>query len=80
MIDFKEEISIMLSKCTEIDSKELKTYIEIPPDENMGDYAFPCFKLAKTLRKAPPAIANELKEKIELDTNVIERIEIVGGY
>ena len=45
----------------------------------MGDYAFPCFNLAKTLRKAPPIIANEIKEKLELDDN-IENVQVIGGY
>ena len=58
----------------------LATFIEIPKDASNGDYAFPCFRLAKELRKAPPLIANEIKEKIELDENIIEKVEIAGGY
>lgn len=80
MIDFKKEIANMISECTEINSEELKTYIEVPPDDNMGDYAFPCFKLAKTLKKAPPAIANEIKEKIKINDKIIDKMKIVGGY
>ncbi len=40
-------------------------FLETPPDRKMGDLAFPCFQLAKTLRKAPPMIAKDLCEKIE---------------
>ena len=54
-------------------------YIEVPPDDNMGDYAFPCFRLAKSLKKAPQVIATEIREKIEVD-DVIEKIDVVGGY
>ena len=79
MLDFKLLIAEKIAKCAELDTNEIKGYIEVPPNEDMGDYAFPCFKLAKALRKAPPAIAAELKEKIEADEN-IEKIEIVGGY
>ena len=79
MVDFKEIISKQISDVAEIDSNEIRNYIEVPPNSNMGDYAFPCFKLAKILKKAPPVIANELKEKIEIDEN-FERIEIAGGY
>ena len=79
MVDFKEIISKKISDVAEIDSNEIRNYIEVPPNSNMGDYAFPCFKLAKILKKAPPVIANELKEKIEIDEN-FERIEIAGGY
>ena len=53
--------------------------MSIPPNTDMGDYAFPCFKLAKELKKAPPLIANEIKEKLELGEN-IEKVEIIGGY
>ena len=80
MIDFKENIAQKISEVTNIDKEELKTYIEIPPNSDLGDYAFPCFKLAKSLRKAPPVIASEIKEAIKLDDGSIEKIEIVGGY
>ena len=49
-----------------------------PPDPSMGDLAFPCFKLSKTLRKSPVVIAEELKQK--LDTDLSDRIETAGGY
>ena len=80
MIDFKENIAQKISEVTNIDKEELKTYIEIPPNSDLGDYAFPCFKLAKSLRKAPPVIASEIKEAMKLDDGSIEKIEIVGGY
>lgn len=80
MIDFKENIAQKISEVTNIYKEELKTYIEIPPNSDLGDYAFPCFKLAKSLRKAPPVIASEIKEAIKLDDGSIEKIEIVGGY
>ena len=80
MINFKQEIAKSIAKVTNINEKELETYIEVPKDTNNGDYAFPCFRLAKELRKAPPAIASEIKEKIEVDDKIIEKIEIVGGY
>lgn len=80
MINFKNEIAKAISKVTDIDVKELETYIEIPPNSDLGDYAFPCFKLAKTLRKAPPVIAAEIKENIGIDGEIIQQIDIVGGY
>ena len=80
MIDFKSEIAKEISKVTNTDEKQLKEYIEIPPNSDLGDYAFPCFKLAKELREAPPVIANEIKERIKIDENIIEKIEIIGGY
>ena len=75
MTNFKQIIAEMISKATEIPENELESYIEVPKDLNNGDYAFPCFKLAKSLKKSPPAIANEIKEKIEIDANTIEKLK-----
>ena len=80
MIDFKQEIAKKVAKATNLEENELKNYIEIPKDNTNGDYAFPCFRLAKELKKAPPIIANEIKEKIEIDEKTIEKVEIAGGY
>lgn len=79
MKKFKEIIAKQIARTIEINEKELESYIETPKDTKNGDYAFPCFRLAKELRKAPPAIANEIKEKIE-PVEEIEKIEVVGGY
>ena len=79
VLNFKKIIAEKIGVITELDSNELETFIEIPPNKEMGNYAFPCFKLAKELRKAPPVIADEIKSKIELDEN-IEKVEIAGGY
>ena len=80
MLNFKEKIAEAISKTVNINKEELEEYIEVPKDTSMGDYAFPCFKLAKELRKAPPAIANDIKEKLEIDDKYIKKVEIVGGY
>ena len=80
MINFKQKIAEQIEKATNINKEELESYIEIPKDVKNGDYAFPCFRLAKELKKAPPVIANEIKEKIEMDGEVIEKVEIAGGY
>ncbi len=80
MIKFKQEIANSIEKTIKIDADELEKYIEIPKDSNMGDYAFPCFRLAKELKKAPPVIANEIKEKIELNNEIIKKVEVAGGY
>ena len=78
MIDFKNEIANELKKVTSIEG--IEDFIEIPSNKEMGDYSLPCFKLAKTLKKAPQMIANELKEKITLDENIISKVEVVNGY
>ena len=80
MINFKKEVAKMISECTKISEEEIVEYIEIPPDDKMGDYAFPCFKLAKTLKKAPVIIASEIKENIKINEEIIEKMETIGGY
>ena len=80
MVEIKEIIAQEISKATDIEKEEIKKYIEIPTNEENGDYAFPCFKLAKALKKAPQIIATEIKEKIEIDSNWIQKMEVVGGY
>ena len=77
MVNFKVEISKLIAEqVADLTAEEIQSMIEVPQDTKMGDYAFPCFKLAKTLRKAPPLIAagiaeaisgNEMFEKVELD-------------
>ncbi len=79
MKNFKQIIAKQISKTIEINAKELEGYIETPKDSKNGDYAFPCFRLAKELRKAPPAIASEIKEKSE-PVEEIEKVEVAGGY
>lgn len=79
MLDFKEKISEEISKITKIDKNELYEYIEMPSDNKMGDYAFPCFRLAKTMKKSPQIIANELKDGISLG-NEYEKVEVINGY
>ena len=80
MLNFKAEIAQTIAKAINLDKQELESYIETPKDSKNGDYAFPCFRLAKELKKAPPMIANEIKEKIQMDETIIEKVEIVGGY
>ena len=65
-MDYKDLIASNLSSCTGLDKEQVAGLIEIPPKLELGDYAFPCFVLAKTLHKAPPVIANELKDSPEL--------------
>ena len=61
MVNFKEEIAGLISREVEgLTAEEAATMVEIPQDEKMGDYAFPCFRLAKILRKAPPLIAADI--------------------
>lgn len=80
MIDFTKIIAEEIAKQIGLDTNEIKEFIEIPSNKDMGDYSFPCFKLAKELRKAPQMIATELKEKLKFDESTISKVEVVGGY
>ncbi len=82
-MDFKEIIATLIVNAidnVEINKNEISGYIEIPKEEINGDYAFPCFKLAKILRQAPNMIADNLKSKINIDNTIISKIEAVSGY
>ncbi len=59
-------------------AENIAQLMEVPPDTAMGDYAFPCFRLAKTLRKAPPMIADALKASI--DAPFLKEVQSVKGY
>ena len=79
-MDFKNEIAIILNNYLEnLAMEDILSLIEIPPNVEMGDYAFPCFRLAKEFRKSPNQIALELAEKIEKPEFVGE-IKNLGGY
>ncbi len=80
MIDYKEKLAEKIANITSLDSNTIKGYIEIPPNIEMGDYTFPCFKLAKELKKSPQAIAEDISSKFQANDELIEKIEVVGGY
>ena len=78
-MNYTEAVAAALSELVGLDQKELLSLLETPKNASMGDIAFPCFKLSKVLRKAPNAIAAELKEKLSLPAG-IEKAEAVGPY
>ncbi len=59
-------------------AETISDMFEYPPDDTMGDIAFPCFKLSRTLKKAPPVISQALASALKCDS--IGKIESVGGY
>ena len=78
-MDFKEHIIEKIVDITGLEREVVEKSVEVPPDEKMGDIAFPCFPLAKVMRKAPPIIAQELAEKMSGD-DMIEKAQAAGGY
>ncbi|WAW15175.1 arginine--tRNA ligase [Peptostreptococcus equinus] len=80
MADYKIVVSEKLkSQIEDMTLEEIQALIEIPPNKEMGDYAFPCFKLAKLFRKAPNMIAQDIAEKIEVGDG-IDKVVNLGAY
>lgn len=74
-------VDILSENIVELEKEEIASALEIPKKADMGDYAFPCFKLAKVFRKAPNMIAEDLKQKIEENNyDILAKVENVGGY
>ena len=78
-MDNQRAIAAAIAQATGLDAQTLQGYLETPPNPAMGDYAFPCFRLAKALKKAPPAIAAGLVDTLILPAGVA-RVEAAGGY
>lgn len=76
---FRDQIIQYLKSHVPLDEAELQRAIEVPPSVELGDYAFPCFPLAKTLRKAPQAIATELATAFQ-STALIKEARAAGPY
>lgn len=80
MINFKEQATKLLKENIEdLNEEEISRLIETPPSYDMGDYAFPAFRLAKVFRKAPNIIAEELALKMQ-DNEFFQKIENKGPY
>ena len=77
-MDYKKLTAERIKEFVDLDVESIEKLIEIPPKSEMGDFAFPCFQLAKVMRKAPNMIAEELKTKINQEG--YEKIENLGPY
>ena len=72
-------IDLLAAQIEGMSKEDISATIEIPPKPEMGDFAFPCFRLAKTMHKAPNIIAADIKEAIG-DVDYLDRIEVKGAY
>ena len=75
----KEIIARLLAKELKKKEEEILSLIETPPSSELGDFAFPCFSLAKEFKKNPVEIAKSISKKIKLSKE-IEKIEVKGAY
>jgi arginyl-tRNA synthetase len=77
---FREEIVAAIARKTETEPDQVRAQLAVPPKLDMGDFAYPCFSLAKKLRKAPPAIAQDLAGKMASGLALIDKVEAAGPY
>ncbi|MBT3835958.1 arginine--tRNA ligase [Candidatus Woesearchaeota archaeon] len=74
-MDFKQKIIELIKKNTKLKTDEISNLLSVPPNPDLGDFAFPCFKLGKN----PVESANKLKDKIKIP-DFLEKIETKGPY
>lgn len=78
-MELKQKIAACIAKeLSGLSETDIEKMLEVPKNKDMGDYAFPCFRLAKEHKKAPNLIAAELAEN--LDAELFERVVATGGY
>lgn len=77
-MDYRTYIAKKLPDCG-VPAEEIAAAVTVPPDRSMGDYALPCFKFAKAMRKSPVRIAEDLAAGFPAD-HVIESATAVNGY
>jgi arginyl-tRNA synthetase len=78
-MDYKGQLAAALAAASGLDATEILPLIETPADTALGDYAFPCFRLARALRKAPPAIAADIEARLAPPA-FLAKVQIVGAY
>ena len=69
---------VQINAEAQLNAQDVAAMLEYPPDSNMGDLAFPCFRLSKALRRSPVQIAATLTEL--LNDAAIDTVEAVNGY
>ena len=82
-MDFKTSIAENIANIENIDFKEISDFVEVPKEKSNGDFSFPCFKLAKNLKKAPQMIAEELKTSLKSKTDFMElfdKVDVINGF
>lgn len=75
---YKKQFAAALAEKTGLEASEIEGMIELPPQSDMGDLAFPCFTLAKSLKKAPPMIANEIAGSVSVPW--FSEVKALGPY
>ncbi len=76
---YKKELAVFLAPFTGMEPEEIEALIEIPPNSEMGDFAFPCYRLAGLYKKPPAVIAAELKNKVA-ENELFPKVTNEGPY
>ncbi len=82
-MNFKEELAKLIWNAINNESisiETIKQFIEVPKEKQNGDFAFPCFRLAKELKKSPIDIANIIKDNIKDEKQILSKVEVVNGF
>lgn len=82
-MNFKEELALLIYNAINdenINTETIKQFIEVPKEKQNGDFAFPCFRLAKDLKKSPVDIANMIKDNIKDEKKITSKIEVINGF
>lgn len=80
-MEIKKEVARILKKVLDLKEDEILKLIEEPPDPSLGDLAFPCFSLAKELKKSPGEVSKEIAQKIKIPRDsLIKKVEVAGPY
>ena len=77
MTDYKKHIASLIS--TLVPDTDTEQYVTATADDSFGDFTFPCFRLAKTMRMSPVQIAQKLASEVKID-DVVVKVEPVNGY
>lgn len=79
-MDFRARIVEWLAAATGQAASQIDEWVEVPPQPELGDFAFPCFRLARLMRQAPASIAADLSARAKTGIDGLERVEAVQGY
>lgn len=82
-MNFEEEIAELIYNVLgdiDISKKEIQLYLEVPKEKSNGDLSLPCFKLSKILKKSPVQIADEIKNRIEIENTIVSKVDNINGF
>ena len=81
MKDFRRDAAKLLTPILQIPYKQAAELLEVPPNPELGDYSFPCFKLASERGKKPNEVAQEIVKQIKISrSDLVKEVKHFGPY